>query len=173
MWDLVCVPIQGRGIGTRWSLRSLPTVTIVWFCIWDWEGFQWDNQTVNQTNENFEDLKKSKSRIKEGRKKKTRCLLFLQLNMEKTTHNQAIIHIESYICCVIKLQPDPQVIPYECSRLDTNINIQNKSEYWLVVNNLWKGCFSPNSAMVQCTVTALSLRLDSCCMQKRKQPPSA
>ena len=25
------VPAHGRGIGTRWSLRSLPTLTILWF----------------------------------------------------------------------------------------------------------------------------------------------
>jgi len=25
------VPAHGRGVGTRWSLRSLPTLTILWF----------------------------------------------------------------------------------------------------------------------------------------------
>jgi len=25
------VPAHGRGVGTRWSLRSLPTQTILWF----------------------------------------------------------------------------------------------------------------------------------------------
>ena len=26
------VPADGRGVGTRWALRSLPTLTIPWFC---------------------------------------------------------------------------------------------------------------------------------------------
>ena len=26
------VPAHGRGVGTRWSLRFLPTLTILWFC---------------------------------------------------------------------------------------------------------------------------------------------
>jgi len=25
------VPAHGRGLGTRWSFRSLPTFTILWF----------------------------------------------------------------------------------------------------------------------------------------------
>jgi len=28
------VPAHGRGVGTKWALRSLPTQTILWFCEW-------------------------------------------------------------------------------------------------------------------------------------------
>jgi len=27
------VPTHGRGVGTRWSLRSFPTLTILWFYV--------------------------------------------------------------------------------------------------------------------------------------------
>jgi len=36
------VPADGRGAGTRWSLRSLPTQTILWFydqCLWISQGW--------------------------------------------------------------------------------------------------------------------------------------
>ena len=34
------VPAHGRGVGSRWSLRSLPTQTILWFCD-SWPKFFW------------------------------------------------------------------------------------------------------------------------------------